>query len=598
MNRQERRAAAREVRKSKSSGNSFISVEAIFESALGRMQAGQYDAAEDCCRRALALDSEHADTLHLAGVLSLQAKRYDQALESIFGAIRQDAKPVYFLSLGTTFVSKGDNDAALEAFDKAHELGLDTADLRLFRGQTLVKLNQQARALEDFRKALALRRDHLPTLNALAATLFELGRYEDALAAYRQAHTLDPGNADVCNDLAKIFRSLGKDDESLNWFDRAIALDQLSKEALYGRAIALTYLHKLPEALLAYERLKAAYPNEFRADVGMAHLHLLLGNFEMGWAGREARWKVPSIGGNYSKFPYPMWLGHEKLKGKNILVVSNEGLGDAIQFIRYLPMLANLGARVILVIQDALYSLLSKFTGVTECIPLSGTSRLPNFDFHCSIMSLPLALGTKLESIPSAISYLPAPPRACVRLWNERLGPHDKLRIGLAWSGNPKHVDDHNRSIPLREFSGLLGASATFVSLQKDIRPADRMAMQHLPGLIDFSPQLTDFVETAALIKCLDLVVTVDTSIAHLAAALGRPTWLLLPYTPDYRWLLGRDDSPWYPTMRLFRQTSSRDWREVIDRLRGELRSRRFWFAASAISAGFDNSFAFGMPSE
>jgi ADP-heptose:LPS heptosyltransferase len=284
-----------------------------------------------------------------------------------------------------------------------------------------------------------------------------------------------------------------------------------------------------------------------------------------------------------------MWLGNETLEGKTILIVSDEGLGDAMQFARYIPMVARLGARIILVVQDALYPLLSNFPGIAQCVPLSATSRLPDFDFHCSIMSLPLALKTRLDSIPSAISYLPSPPRARVQAWKERLGSHDKLRVGLAWSGNPKHADDHNRSISLREVSNVLNVSATFVSLQKDIRPDDRRALQELPRLIDFSSELTDFVETAALIKCLDLVVTVDTSVAHLAAALGRPTWLLLPYTPDFRWLLDRDDSPWYPSMRLFRQTSSRDWRDVLDRLRTELSFQTRLFGGSHLSISFDN---------
>jgi hypothetical protein len=197
--------------------------------------------------------------------------------------------------------------------------------------------------------------------------------------------------------------------------------------------------------------------------------------------------------------------------------------------------------------------------------------RLPPFDLHCPLSSLPLAFGTRLDTIPSALSYLPRPPAARIQAWETRLGPHLKLRVGLVWSGNPAHGNDRNRSIPLRMLTGILGIDATFVSLQKDPRPDDQATLRERSDIVDLTADLTDFVETAALVCCLDLVITVDTSVAHLSAALGCPTWILLPYTPDYRWLLDRDDSPWYPTARLFRQSVSRDYGEVLDRVRTEL---------------------------
>jgi hypothetical protein len=193
---------------------------------------------------------------------------------------------------------------------------------------------------------------------------------------------------------------------------------------------------------------------------------------------------------------------------------------------------------------------------------------------HCPISSLPLAFGTKLDTIPSRISYLPAPVKSRVQAWEDRLGSHDRLWVGLVWSGNPSHKNDHNRSIPLRALTRVLDVDVTFVSLQKDPRPGDKATLLERPDIIDLTADLTDFSETAALVSCLDLVITVDTSVAHLAAALGRPTWILLPFAPDYRWLLDRDDSPWYPTMRLFRQTAAREYASVLDRVRAELQTR------------------------
>jgi hypothetical protein len=249
------------------------------------------------------------------------------------------------------------------------------------------------------------------------------------------------------------------------------------------------------------------------------------------------------------------------------------GLGDSIQLVRYVPMLAARGARIILFISDPLLQLFSGLPHVSHCLPLSARS-LPGFDMHCPMASLPLAFATRLETIPAAKSYLPVPAESRVRDWEHRLGPHDKLRVGLVWSGNPKHYNDHNRSARLQTFLRLLDVDATFVSLQKEPRPGDQAILRERTDIVDLTAHLTDFAETAALVSCLDLVITVDTSVAHLAAALGCPTWILLPYTPDYRWLLDRDDSPWYPTVRLFRQTATRDYGDVLGRVRDQLLMR------------------------
>jgi Glycosyltransferase family 9 (heptosyltransferase) len=300
----------------------------------------------------------------------------------------------------------------------------------------------------------------------------------------------------------------------------------------------------------------------------------MIGNFQAGWIGREARWNVPGLPIAYPKFSQPLWLGREAIEGKTILVYVDEGLGDTIQFVRYVPLLAESGARVILVVHDALRPLLSGLSGVSECLPRSADP-LPAFDMYCPICSLPAAFGTRLDTIPSGARYLPPLDAKCVQTWEERLGSQNlgarnKLRVGFVWSGNPKHPDDQNRSLPLQMFSGLLDIDATFVSLQKDPRPDDKAVLERT-DIVDLTAHLTDFVETAALVSCLDLVITVDTSVAHLAGALGCPTWILLPYVPDWRWLLDREDSPWYPTVRLFRQTETRDYGQVLDRVRGEL---------------------------
>jgi ADP-heptose:LPS heptosyltransferase len=367
-----------------------------------------------------------------------------------------------------------------------------------------------------------------------------------------------------------VLQSLDRHREALSWFDQTLALRPELVETLENKAVSLVELQRFDQAFAVYHRARALDPSRAVAEWNLALLHMLTGDFEAGWAGREARWRMPALSASYPRFSQPMWLGAEPIAGKTVLVYSDEGIGDTIQFSRYVPMLAARGARVILVVEDAVLPLLSGLAGVSQCLPKSATT-LPPFDLHCPNSSLPLAFATRLDTIPAEQSYLPAPAAGRVRAWEERLGSHDRLRVGLVWSGNPKHPNDRNRSIRLRALAHILDVDATFVSLQKDPRPDDRTVLLERNEIIDLSADLTDFAETAALASCLDLVITVDTSVAHLTGALGRPTWILLPYTPDYRWLLDRDDSPWYPTVRLFRQDPTRDYASVIERVRSEL---------------------------
>jgi tetratricopeptide (TPR) repeat protein len=574
------------------------------------MRAERYLDAQICCQQALAIDSNHAGTLHLMGLLSLQAKQNDHAVEWILRAIGQDSKPEYFLSLGTTLRHQGRHEEALKAFENAVQLKPENAELWKVLGDVLVELERPADALLNFQHVLELNPRHWGAAHKCGMILHKLGRLEEALSCFnlcdglqpnhvstlsmraicldglkrseealidtRRAQALDPTNADICNNVGILLRTHGQDKEALEWFDRAIELRPNFTEALHNKAVSLTQIRQFHEAFAIYDGLKAFDPNDALADLGLAHLHMLTGNFEAGWAGREARWKVPSLSASYPKLSQPMWLGNSALEGKTILIGADEGFGDTIQFARYVPMVAERGARVVLVVQDPLHGLLSGLPGVSQCIPISATKTiaLPAFDIHCPMMSLPLAFGTTLDTIPSPTSYLPRPEKARVQAWEDRLGPHDRLRVGLVWSGNPKHRNDHNRSLPLRALTRILDADATFVSLQKDPRPADKATLLERADIVDLTAHLTDFTETAALMTCLDLVITVDTSVAHLSGALGRPTWILLPYTPDYRWLLDRDDSPWYPTARLFRQSETREYATVLDRVRAELLMR------------------------
>jgi tetratricopeptide (TPR) repeat protein len=607
MNRRDRRVAARHSR-SASNVPSVSTPAELYEAGLRHLRAGEHLEAQLCCQRAFAAEPDYADALYLMGLLSAHAAQHDLAIEWFARAIRREVKLQYVVALAMALRNQGRLEEALKAFDKAVQLKPDGAELWKHLGHVLISLNRPDQAALNFQHALALNpRDwdaafnvgsllfylqrfdealasfdlckrlqpnHGVTLRKRALTLYRLERLEEALDDIKQAHVLDPQDAAICNDAGAFLQRLRRDDEAVTWFDRALGLRPDYPEAFMGKASSLTHLHRFDEAFITYDAMKVLHPDDVKANWARSLLDLLTGNFDAGWAGREVRGNFPDSPLAHFKYPQPRWLGKEPIEGKTILVPVDEGLGDAIQFSRYIPMLAARGARVILVVQNVLCPLLSKVTGVSQCLPLSAATMsattLPAFDMYCPISSLPLAFGTTFETIPSA-SYLPAPAAALLETWEARLGSHDRLRVGLVWSGNPSHDNDHNRSLSLRALTSILDLDATFVSLQKDLRPDDRAALLEQTDIVDFAGDLTDFAETAALVSCLDLVITVDTSVAHLAGALGRPTWILLPYTPDYRWLLDRDNSPWYPSARLFRQGESRDYANVIDCVRAEL---------------------------
>jgi tetratricopeptide (TPR) repeat protein len=567
------------------------------------MRAGRYLDAQLACRQALALNPAHADTLHLMGLLSFQAKHYDQAVEWISLAVRQDPKTDYLANLGNALRQCCRSEEALKVFDAAVQLKPDDADLWSKLAAVLASLERNADALLAYRHALKLDPRHwesafrsgellvetkqfeaalshfdicdglgpddAATWQSRGRALRGLNRFEECLAACMRAHALDPASAIGCNNVGNALVSLGKPEEGLIWFDKALSLQPDAADVLSNKAFALAHAHRFDEAFAVHDRVAALDPDNAKFAFYRSHDQLLTGQFEAGWSGREARWKVRGLPIIHPDFAQPLWLGNGDVEGKTLLIYADEGLGDTLQFVRYVPMVAALGAHVILVVSDALHPLLSGLPGIRECRAYS-CGWPAAFDMYCPLLSLPLAFGTRLGTIPPVTS-LPPPDARRVRAWEDRLGPHDRLRVGLVWSGNPNHINDCSRSIPLRTMAPLFDAGATFVSLQKDPRHDDKTFSRARNDILDLTPELTDFTDTAALISCLDLVITVDTSVAHLAGTLGCPTWILLPHLPDWRWLLDREDSPWYPGVRLFRQTANRSYSEVIDRVREEL---------------------------
>jgi tetratricopeptide (TPR) repeat protein len=536
------------------------------------------------------------------GVIALHGGQFDHTVEWLSRAIRQQPKPEYLSILGFALKQAGRLEDALAVFDKAVQLAPEDPEPWKRLAGALAALDRPADALVAYQQVLKLDPQHLEAAHATGVLLYQLERFEEALAYfneciewqgdhasalfhrartlramkrhqeclsdYRRLHALSPDDPNVCNNIGDALLLLGRPEEALEWFDRALALRPDNLQMLTNRALALYQSLRFEEAILAYSRLTALDPGDARAAWQLAHLHLQQGDYQSGWAGREARWRVSDFSPEYPKFAEPKWLGKEDINGKTILVCIDEGIGDAVQFARYVPMIAARGASIVLVLQEGLRALLSGLPGVSACLPF-GTKDFPPFDFHCPIMSLPLAFGTTLETIPPA-SYLPPLPAARLQAWRDRLSAHDRLRVGLVWAGNPNQGNDRNRSMPLAMLASLLDCDATFVSLQKDLKPDDRAFLTQT-NILDLTADLTDFVETAALIENLDLVITVCTSVAHVAGTLGKETWVMLPYVGDWRWLDGRDDSPWYPTVRLFRQDDTRSYETVVARVRREL---------------------------
>jgi tetratricopeptide (TPR) repeat protein len=418
-------------------------------------------------------------------------------------------------------------------------------------------------AVKQFDLVLRRNPNHSFALNSRGNTLQELGRYEEAVASYDRALRLRPDYAEALSNRGHALKELGRYEEALASCDRALTLQPDYAEALSNRGNALKELARYEEALASYGRALRLRPDYAEAHYNEALCRLLIGDFDRGWKKQEWRWETTNV---KRSFAQPLWTGREDILGKAIFLHAEQGMGDTIQFCRYVPLVVERGGRVILEVQRSLHELCSTLSAQI----VSRGDALPEFDIHCPLLSLPLVFGTRLETIPSATPYLRASSEA-VAHWNARLGQRSRPRIGLAWSGSPAHRNDHNRSIGLGALLPLLDFNATYVSLQKDVRLGDASVLQNRSDLLHFGDELKTFADTAALMSNLDLIISVDTSVVHLAGALAKPVWVLLPFVPDWRWLLDREDSPWYPTALLFRQDKTREWDNVIARVHATL---------------------------
>ena len=532
------------------------------------------DEALESFNQAISLKPDYAAAYSNRGNVLKELQRLDEALESYDKAI--SLKPDYaaaYSNRGILLKEFQRLDEALESYDKAISLKPDYAEAYSNRGILLKELQRLDEALESFDKAISLKPDYAAAYSNRSIVLQALQRLDEALESQDKAISLKPDYAEAYSNRGNVLRELQRLDEALESFDKAIILKPDYAEAYSNRGLVLKDLQYLDEALESYDkalRLKPDYPS---VNWNISLCHLLDGNFKDGWSGYEWRWKNKDSSTFKSKrnFLQPLWLGAESLKGKTILLYAEQGLGDTIQFSRYAPLVALLGAKVILEVQRPLVKLLKNIEGVSQIIAKG--DNLPDFDYQCPLLSLPLAFKTELQTIPPVSQYMTS-DSGKVMIWQSKLGKKSKPRIGLVWSGNAKHKNDHNRSLSLSQLLPSLPPNIEYVCLQKELRDADKELLAQHSQIKYFGDALADFTDTAALCELMDVVISVDTSVAHLAGALGKQTWVLLPFGPDWRWLLDREDNPWYPSVKLYRQEKAGDWSGVMEKIKADIYAR------------------------
>jgi len=534
---------------------------------------GRLVEAEQIYSAILAQDPSQFDALHLLGLLRHQQGREVEALRLIAAALNANPNsPDALSNLGLVFDTLKRHQDALEIFDQALALMSDHANALSNRALTLVALGRIDEALDSWGRALAADPGHAEALHGRGNTLYKLKRFDKALADYEGFLTIKPGNPDVFNNRGSALSALGRQEEAIASYDRALVLDRRLPEVLINKAHVFAEMHRFDAALSTYAEAAQLESRRAEAKFCQSLVRLRLGQFADGWREYEWRWKQTSWGERARDFTVPLWLGGEPLADKTILLHAEQGFGDTLQFVRYVPLVAQLGATTFLEVQAPLLPLLSNLAGVERTFVRG--EPLPSFDRHCPLMSLPLAFGTALHSIPAEIPYLSAPAERLTK-WHARINDRRCLRVGIVWAGSSVHEHDHTRSMPLESFASFLSLPGIdFVSIQKDVTPSDTALLRQHDNVTLLGDELEDFADTAAVITLLDLVISVDTSVVHLAGALGKPVWVLLSFLTDFRWLLDRDDSPWYPTARLYRQPRFGDWDSVLARVSKDLAAR------------------------
>ena len=566
----------------------------------------EFNKAIEVYDKSIKLEPNHAEAWSNKGVALHELKHYEEAITQYDKAL--SLAPDYAIAWsnkGNTLCALGHFEEALDHHDKAQHLRVDSPQAFINKGITLheMKCYEDAikqydtaliinpndcktllskgfslhclkaydQAIDQYERALSLNPEFLEAWINKASSLHELRRYEEAIAHYDKALSLNPNDPKAWADKAATLHELRRYEEAIAHYDKALSLNPNDPKTWTNKGATLYELMFLQEAIAHYDQALSLQPNYSLAAWNKAMPLLLRGDFENGLPLYESRWQADKVGEIAGKrfFDQLTWLGHESLKEKTILLYGEQGLGDFLQFCRYAKLVSDLGAKVILEAPGALANLLQGLDGVSQIV-LKG-EELPQFDFCCPLLSLPAALKTNLSNIPAAHAYLNSDPNK-VAEWNLRLGEKKKKRIGVAWSSLSGFSGDAKRSLSLEQFvQALPSEKYEYICLQKEVKGSDKAFLTSYQDIRYFGDEIKDFTDTAALVDCVDLIISTCTSVPHLSAALGKETWLLLSQVPDWRWLLERGDSPWYPTMKLYRQQSLGDWSGVLERVRADL---------------------------
>lgn len=501
-------------------------------------QVGQIDAALRCYGEALKRQPDHFEATFLSGLINLQSGKIPAACELLAKAARARPKEAdVLLNYGTALAMSGDATQALSVFDEALTINPGHAGVHVNRANVLVRINQ----------------------------------VEEAVSALDAARSIDPANPQIPNNRANALSLLGRFDEALQGYADALRIAPGYLEAWVNRGNTLLLLRRDREAIADYERAVTLRADAADAHYGLSFASLRLGDLGRGFREYEWRWRRTELASYRRDLGRPMWLGESSIEGKTLLIHAEQGYGDTIHFVRYVSALARSGARVVLEVQPALKPLFRDAPGIS----LIGRGEpLPAFDLHCPLLSLPLALGVTLESLSAPGPYITTPQER-VAEWRDRIPREGRLKVGVAWSGSKTFRNDRHRSMALTAFAPIFDMPGViFVVLNPDLPPEDVKLLSSYPSVIPLAVQFRDFADTAAVISELDLVISTDTSVPHLAGALGKEVWILLGFAPDWRWFLDRDDSPWYASARLFRQPAIGDWGSVIEKIRSQLSHR------------------------
>ena len=521
--------------------------------------------------RATALNPGMAAAHHSMGLAHEATGAIAESIASFTAeATLTQGSPDALTALADRLLARADAANAASAYRRALTFAPNRSELHCNLGNALRLLGALVEAEAAYRAALALNPASAPVLNNLGIVLQEQGRVDEAIEAFNRARDADPGYAEALNSLAPALQLRGRLGEAAEACLAALRLEPRKADAHCNLGNVRLAQNRLEDAIAEFRTALEIDPPNASYAKNLSYALLTAGDFSEAWPLFDARWSATMKKAVRPFQSRPRWSGAEPIDGHTFFVHSEQGLGDTLQFMRYVPLLAARGAQVVFEVQSALADLLHDFDGAQRVIARGDP--IPEFDLHCPLLSLPAAFGTALATIPAKVPYLRADPTR-FESWTRRLaGLPARARVGVVWAGNPNHGNDHNRSIPFAAFRTILDhPGVTFISLQKEIRAPELDAVSAQAFPFDPGIELHSFADTAALVAALDAVITVDTSIAHLAGALGKPTWILLPFAPDWRWMIERSDTPWYPTARLYRQPHPGDWTTPLGAVREAL---------------------------